>query len=833
MDLVAIEQSLLQTAATLVIDPRVLRRVIKADRNASGLVPHAHSYTMSRDALCQIVGQAELGVAPAHLPEQLILLARPSSRSFSGRSEAQVLTRFWRAIFHARVHQVLEDLAHRGVLDSPGLRERIERLGQTEFDEVRSTLLHDDLVLPPCSDQEVYIEFAALYLELRYFAPGLLVTTFPGLASFELVDDALAADVDVTPLLEQGRPAQVAPPVARTLSGTKAPSYSAPAAFGLAEAVTLKPVSPRKHQRLLDGAEKARKKGNDVRAALLCARAAHVPDPEAQRAAQSAAKKDLAQLGARVSRALEPPGGASETFAPSWSSLLLILGDRAASERALRYSVEARLLFTVQKAAIAFERPNRAVSVATWMFSRGKRPIVRDLPSTRELRVARYLQVAAKMVRHTRVGAADRKLLGKLLDWATDRADANVRAALRPKLLAVFEQVGLVAASAPEQLARHKLIEELLDEVVTRGFISFASLRDALSRNQLKLQDLSGGRELISGDALLKADAALAIELDGIYRRGEIYLRGMQKASSIPFGTRVGRVLTLYLILPVGAAFLLLEGVGHIIGPLLVKLGFARIRPLNLTSLAICSALILALLHSAAFRAFAKQLLDVISWVFVALFLRLPRALFSRPAVRRIFQLPLVRLTIRRVLIPVAIAVGVFFIPPLRRHDLWLTLAVCFGSFAVSSLVLGSRLGAWVEDLFFDQLAPTWHVVSRQLVPGLFRFIARMFAGLMDLLQRGIYRIDELMLFRDGQNPIMLVLKATVGMVWGTIAYVIRLYVTLLIEPEVNPLKHFPVVTVAHKLMLPWTPAMLAALRTPLAPFGDVVANTIAGVTVF
>ena len=35
------------------------------------------------------------------------------------------------------------------------------------------------------------------------------------------------------------------------------------------------------------------------------------------------------------------------------------------------------------------------------------------------------------------------------------------------------------------------------------------------------------------------------------------------------------------------------------------------------------------------------------------------------------------------------------------------------------------------------------------------------------------------------------------GLVWFFAAYVIRLYTNLLIEPQVNPIKHFPVVTVA------------------------------------
>jgi hypothetical protein len=33
----------------------------------------------------------------------------------------------------------------------------------------------------------------------------------------------------------------------------------------------------------------------------------------------------------------------------------------------------------------------------------------------------------------------------------------------------------------------------------------------------------------------------------------------------------------------------------------------------------------------------------------------------------------------------------------------------------------------------------------------------------------------------------------------------------VLVEPQVNPVKHFPIVTIGHKLMLPFLPAITAA----------------------
>ena len=48
------------------------------------------------------------------------------------------------------------------------------------------------------------------------------------------------------------------------------------------------------------------------------------------------------------------------------------------------------------------------------------------------------------------------------------------------------------------------------------------------------------------------------------------------------------------------------------------------------------------------------------------------------------------------------------------------------------------------------------------------------------------------------------------------VAYVLRLYVNLFIEPTFNPLKHFPTVTVAAKIMCPSTqPLIQGALGGP------------------
>ena len=82
-----------------------------------------------------------------------------------------------------------------------------------------------------------------------------------------------------------------------------------------------------------------------------------------------------------------------------------------------------------------------------------------------------------------------------------------------------------------------------------------------MARNQLKLPDLGGPVEFLRGDPLLRANRRLACDLDGVYHRGEVYLRWLQRLSSLAFGTRVGRFLTDYFLIPFGGAFFALKGV--------------------------------------------------------------------------------------------------------------------------------------------------------------------------------------------------------------------------------------------------------------------------------
>src|SRR5262249_50310265 len=81
-------------------------------------------------------------------------------------------------------------------------------------------------------------------------------------------------------------------------------------------------------------------------------------------------------------------------------------------------------------------------------------------------------------------------------------------------------------------------------------------------RNQLKLPDLTEPEHFIRGDPLVRLDRRLAALLDGVYRPSEVYARWLERATSLFFGTTWGRALTLYLLLPLLASWVVMYLLG-------------------------------------------------------------------------------------------------------------------------------------------------------------------------------------------------------------------------------------------------------------------------------
>jgi hypothetical protein len=821
-------QRLLQEVepAALLVPPRILRRVIKQHCGLGGLglrVPHRKSYILPREDLLRIASPGELALGPEHvLRDTVLLFPTPAPTRLRTSPAGRVLLRYWRLLFHAHVHLAMGRLREAGRLDDASMRERMRRIGAVEFEEAREVLRQENYLLAANVDSPgagswpggpggVYEEFAAVYLELLHFDPHRRKHYFPAVIRFDDLEAVFSADLDSADILSRTRP-----------SG----------AFDPEQAFT--PEEPEPEQEIADDdqperappgwlrwrSELAAKRGNQVRAAVLRQRAVPLVPVSQGGSLRAAARVEIDKLVSRLQQALRlSPGEQAD-----WQRCLLALLPAAARRI---WNREVRVLYDLQKVCVDFERELFAVDLVEWVVSWFHRPIKRRLVDQPLVLTVKHLRKAASRVPVVRMPDAERHRLGELLSSALHHAEGRLRQTLRPRLMAALDAVGLSPATTAETVSREKVVEELLDRVVETGRLAIGDLRDALARNRVKLPDLRGPVEFFTGDPLIRLNRRLAADLDGIYHRGEIYLRWMQRLSSLFFGTAVGRVLTLYLIMPVLGSLFILKGIdglseeGHkylglpeihtfnIDGFIDLARHLARgqappseLQALNVWSFPLLALFLLPLFHWRAFRRAVGFVLYYLWRAVRGLVYDLPSAFLHLPLVRRILQSRPYLLFYQLLGKPLAWTAPLVLL-------LWVTdvppavlVPVSAGVlFAVSALI-NTRAGLLVEEAATDSLVHTWEMVRDDLLPGLFRWIMWLSRRVREYVEEGMYRVDEWLRFRTGEGRIKFVSKLLLGLVWFFITYVVRFAINLLVEPQINPIKHFPVVTVSHKLML-------------------------------
>jgi hypothetical protein len=783
----------------VLVRPLILRRVIRADRRLTGFrlkTPHRKSYVIARDALLGIVDATDLGLQDEWgLPERVILVEQPSEQELARLAAEQVLLQCWRLLFHARVHLDLEQRAFSEV----DLRRKVLAIGVIPFDELRNVLAQERFLLPPVTDEAVYREFAAVYLELRQFAPSFVARFFPGLDNRPAIDALLAEDVDAQALYQATRPAGAPDP--------EDPFQAQPWDEGVEEPelelvewpTALGGPSPWLYRLLLGLAHRAERAGNLVRSAIYLARAQQWAPSDLAARPQAMLKGVMNRLVDRLLVALDL-GDQSRRV---WREPLLGLVEQAA--RGI-WNAEARLLYDLQKVCLDSEREISTVDLVEWALTWGRRPICRPLPSQREVLMSRHLRSAARRLAAVRITDVQRRHLSGLLGEATARAEQQLRQRLGPLIRGALDDVGLRPANLPERVAQKKIAEELLDRVVDHGFIALGDLRDAISRNNLKLPDVPRPADFLRGDRLLAADRRLAVAIDGVYRRGEFYLRAMQRLSSLAFGTRTGRFLTRYAAVPFGGAYLVLAGLDH-----LVEL--IAHRTLNIKGplpLVVLGTFFLGLLYAEPFRRLVLRVLHAAGRGLRALAVDLPLWVARWPVVRQVLDSRLFLLAEHYLIKPLAWSGAVC----LALHwTVWPISPLRFAAvFAAVSLAINSRLGREMEETVTTWAVESWHRFGVRLLGGLFYFTTDLFWTFLQTIERVLYAVDQWLRFRSGQGRWALAVKGLLGAVWFFVTYAVRFGVNLLIEPQINPIKHFPVVTVSHKLLLPLIPSFAGVL---------------------
>jgi hypothetical protein len=825
-------------AGAVLVRPRRLRRIIKEDRKLPGLglqVPHGRTYVIARDRLLALTNRAELGIDDRKLPSAVILIAQPDQDDLDRRPRGDGLRTFWRQLFHARVHAILDRLAAEGKLPEAEVRRRVDRSGRAVFAEVREVLQQERYLLAG-DDRSVYEEFAAVYLELRCFAPRLLPVYFPTIEDFAVIDAVLAEDVDCDRVLAETRLEGADEPSALVSRPDQLPVPGEAVASVRRQAHDHGAVAPRSPR-----ADKAAAVGNHVRAAIIRQRALDAVGTHA----------DLSRLAGRLQAAL----GLDAHEAEKWRrGLLALLGPAAQGI----WPVEARLLYDLQKVCIDHERPIYAVDMVEWVYSLGRRPIKRLLPGQREVLIVKHLRSASGRLESARVGDEERGQFAGIMREQLARAEDSLRSKFRPLLAEALADVGMSPANLPERVALNKLCEELLDRVVERGYLNMGDLRDAVSRNNLKLPDLAGPAQLIRGDRLIRANRRLPVALDGVYRRGEFYLRWLQRLSSMAFGTVIGRLLVLYVLLPFGISFLALEGAQHLINPVLELLapeeagaesatagepdgeeedaGVFEKRKGEKVHLATPVAVLalgcflFGLMHSKRFRVWTLRALAVIGEGLRRLVIDLPAYLVDLPLFRRVLASWPVVLFARPVLAGLLIGV----IGRVAGLDAHAAIAAGGAVFLGGCLFFNSRLANDLEEAGTDWLVRLWQRLTADFLPGLFHFIMAFFKSLVEAIDRSLYTVDEWLRFRGGEGRGTFVWKLVLGTLWFLVTYVVRAYVNLFIEPQTNPIKHFPVVTVSHKILLPFAPTLIGLGAKLLGGILDpTLAKAVAGVHMF
>jgi hypothetical protein len=779
--------------AAVLVSPRILERIIQQIANLPALhwgVPHAKCYVVDRQMLFRHAEQADLELEPDQLlPRTVILLARPSDDDLKGLEPDVLLLKFWRRLFHASIHYHFEapqpteqeprsngnqETGIQAVLPCPArtprpplteedVRQRVETIGRSEFDEIRTVLIHDGYLPPNADDKAVYIEFVSVYLEHRYFAANLLDNFFPGLRDRAKIDKLLAQDVDAAELFRRSR-----------LEGAPDPVMPSD---------TRSDESHEYYWKLLRAADRSAQSGNLVRAAILRTTASRVAPASLTESTRRQAEEDMRLLSRRLQAALQW----NDAETDEWYSELRKLLDKADQGY---HPVEARLLHDLQSVCIDHERDIFTLDVIEWLLSAGRRPIKRQLPSQRHVRITRHLRSARERLPAVRLTDIDRQHLGRLVGTTLARSEENLRLRFAPILTTSMEDIGLKPQDPPEEAAFKKVVEELLDRIASKGFLTFGDLRDTLSRNQLKLPDLTEPQDFLRGDALLRLDRRLASLLDGVYRPAEFYMRWLERFTSINFGTPLGRTITMWFTVPVlgavvAVALLLLIAHQPVVPDAAHEDRDAFYGVVYGVGVPLLALFFIRLLHGRNFRALVASTLYSAGRALRAVLIDWPARALPWASIRRVVTSWPFQLLMASVVKPALLCLLIHLLLP-TYFDSWPVLLVLF---LLLAFVLNSRFGQAINEAASQSMVAAWNLFQGGLIIGLYRWIVFTFKQVVDTVDRFLFGIDEWLRFRSGESRLSLVVRTILSFLWYPIGYVSRFYFVVLIEPCINPIK--------------------------------------------
>ena len=801
-------------AAVRAVEPGValvplwmMRGILAADCGSNGVSYHIlrnHAHAVDRERLLTILEQDErpIGVEGMAGPD-VLLLPKVEPEWLVVTPAGLALLRYWRLLFHARVYAALKRAAMG--MTACELHERIDGIGRSAFNDACFVLQKERYLSPTADGREAYARFGAVFLEMDRFSPASLPAWFAAVEDAQRVRRTLAIDVDADEAYARTRLPGAAEPGVEMLADAE----PATEASGHSEA------DERQRPWILSRAARAAAVGNAARAAILHVRGG--------RRAPGEAEQLIEPLAGRLRNAL----GLDPAAMAEWRACLGPVLVRAAEGW---WNVEGRILYDLQKVCVDHEREIDAVDGLGWVLTLGRRPLRRPVPAQRLVLMCKHLQSAARRLTKARLAEDVRTRLRGLLREAIHAAEHRLRENLTPKIEESVRLGGLAPRNAVERIAESKLIGELLDQLIHRGFASMSDLRDTFSRNQLKLDDLHGARQFIDGDQLLQIDRHLGQALDGVYHPGEVYLRFFQRISSLLFAVAPGRWLTYHVIIPFGGAFLVLEGIDHSISVLVSKLMGTKVTADHPGTLLGVGFFFFALVNWPRFRAGLHAGMKAVGRGLRWVFSELPQRIMKWPVVRAIVESRAVRLIGQHVVKPLVPAAAAWVFLPARDGRM-ANVAVASAVFIATSLLLNSRVGRAIGQAIRRAMVVLWNRLTVEVLAAAVAAVMNFFRVVLESIERVLYAVDEWLRFRSGQGRASLAAKAALGAVWGIVTYFTRFAITLLVEPQINPIKHFPVVTVSHKMILPTVPLFASGMRG--LGLATEQAYTIATTTVF
>lgn len=563
-----------------------------------------------------------------------------------------------------------------------------------------------------------------------------------------------------------------------------------------------------------------------------------------------------------------------------------LTGDtRAGFKQLLEFIMHSRRLSNTQRWLLqdlqsAYIDPNREYfrfNLWPWLVTMGRKPIRIALPAVALLKKIKLLKLIMKRLYQLQVREKDLLHFKEAIGYAYHRTDEELREKLGPEINEALMKAGikprivwvpgedaeiLPLSSTPtsakdfaqglqqETIAFGKIREEVLDQLVIKGRTQFTDLRDIVSRNHLKMDDLTGPLEFISGDQLLRLDRYTGAAIDGAHRTAEVYMRWIHRFNSLLFGWAAGRWISKYLLLPFVGGFVIFETICHMGGALgkwnglhnlldpiyrfyvwerhldywQQLLGQSADFPDKLVWVALFGFTILFFLYSKLGHDVWHKIVHGITKAFKLLLIETPQTLWYLPPVQFLYKLRLWALLNTFVLRPAIYALPValplwLFTDLDEDMDLGYMALIAI---VIANLIIHNPIGRQVVDTLEDAVIDTIMRFNTMVLLRLFQFIMDIFKNMVIFLEDMLYSVDDFLRFRKGDFLIMQIIKAVIGKIWYLITYVFRFTLNLIVEPQVNPIKHFPIVTISHKLILPFSIIITKASRDMAKPLlGD------------